>query len=889
MASPNDLSRVRAIYEQAREQSIDDRAKFLEEACGGDAEVLEEVKLLLDCEQQSDATFLGLTKLSEVPSEVSGLLPRGTRVGPFSIIDLIDKGGMGEVYLASRESDYFANVAIKIVTRSAQDAIDRFRRERQILASLDHPNVCRILDGGSLPNNGRPYLVMEYVKGTYPHEYCERRQLDFQDRTKLIIAICDAVQACHDRGVIHRDLSPKNILVTEDGTAKVMDFGIAGLRKPDEAWPHPLEPLTQQLGVGGTIPYASPEQVFYSPEKPVDERSDIYMIGTLMYRLFAGQPPFDGKPRSDQLEAILYHDPIAPRKLRKNLPLDLETICLKCIDKSPNSRYSAVSEVSDDLRRYLNHEPISARRSTMVERTVRWCQRSPWLATALAVLVMVTLSGATGIALSLARARAFQASSQQILGSLTTSLEESYYLKKSDYKFATDYRDVLSKEFLIYAKETAASVQESPSTRTLLAGVHAELGRQAMNDGKTEQGTEHYKTSLRLWRHALHDNPNSNTIPRAFAIALDMYASATSGGVTPYRHLAETDVVEGFSFDNPIDRKLAATLADFWVHRSEAFKNVNSHVAILDALETAVAINQDLHMAVPTEVESTRQLAKAYLSYGDGLYAHGANFAAAQLNYELAIETFAQLGEPDDLNLLDLRDQTRAVGRSARVAMKRKIWQQGLALYDQALTLAEKCQLKSQHTIDDRRLETDILWSCIQMMPVEVPDETRAVYWLRLIQHVDELIQIKLATENDTARCGYCQFLIAEAAQKTGDAEDLEDLYFWARNNLKWGIKGDEVERTLWLVPFAEACIALGDLQSSTTPKRPEEYYQETVDFAQDYATQYPALARVLELGVVAARKKETMQNGSVTGTVAAASPEAPHSAGESSGIADDR
>ncbi|MFO0915936.1 MAG: serine/threonine-protein kinase [Pirellulales bacterium] len=873
MGSPNDLSRVRAIYEEAREQPIDERAKFLDEACGGDAELLEEVKLLLDCEQQSDATFLGLTKLGESAPEVSGLLPPGTRVGPFSIIDQIGKGGMGEVYLASRESDYFANVAIKIATRSSQDAIDRFRRERQILASLDHPNVCRIFDGGSLPHDGRPYLVMEYVKGTYLHEYCERRQLDFQDRTKLVIAICDAVQACHDRGVIHRDLSPNNILVTEDGTAKVMDFGIAGLRKADEVWPHPLEPLTQQTGVGATIPYASPEQVFYSPEKPVDERSDVYMIGTLMYRVLVGQPPFDGKPRSDQVEAILHHDPIAPRKLRKNLPLDLETVCLKCIDKSPNSRYSAVSEVADDLRRYLNHEPIMARRSNLVERTVRWCQRSPLLATALAVLVTVTIAGTTGIAFSLARARAFQVSSQQFLGSLTTSLQESYYLKKSDFKFATDYREELAKEFLNYAKDTVSTVRESSSTRTLLAGIHAELGRQALNENEVERGTNHYMTSLRLWRQALRDNPKSKTIPRAFAMTLDTFASATSGGVKPYRHLEQCGLVQGFRFDNAIDRQLAVAIADFWIHRSENYKTASAHVPVLDAIDTAVTISQELHEAVPSEASYTRQLAQAYLAYGDNLYAWRGNLAAAHVSYELSRDAFAELSHSVDLTILELRDMTHAVWQCGRIDMEIPKWQQGIIMYEEALTLARECQIASRNTIDDVRLETDILWACIQTMPAEVPEAMRATYWVRLIRHVGELMNCELATGNDLARRGYCQFLIASTAQKEGELEGVDDLYVKARRNLNRGIAADEVEGKVWVVPFMECCIALGDLQSSTTPNRQEEYYKETIDFANNYAGKDPALLRVLELSATAKQKMDALKNRSATASAAAASP----------------
>jgi len=311
----------------------------------------------------------------------------GRRLGPYRIVGEVARGGMGSVFRAVRDDDeYHKIVAIKLIRPDlGGDAIaSRFRMERQILAGLDHPNIARLIDGGTT-EDGLPYLVMDYVDGEPIDRYCNRTALGVRERLQLFCEVCAAVQFAHQRLVVHRDLKPNNILIDRDGKVKLLDFGIARLIDADADSPTTLTAFTPE--------YASPEQV---KGEAITTASDIYSLGVLLYRLLAGRSPY----RSDnsQLHALVREivstDPARPsasagesgrggaatptldtERLRRALRGDLDTIVLMALRKEPGQRYASVEQFADDVRRHLSNRPVRARDGALAYRARKFLVR----------------------------------------------------------------------------------------------------------------------------------------------------------------------------------------------------------------------------------------------------------------------------------------------------------------------------------------------------------------------------------------------------------------------------------------------------------------------------------------------------------------------------------
>ncbi len=326
------------------------------------------------------------------------------RIGSYKILREIGRGGMGVVYLAERDDEYRKQVAIKLIKRGMDtDAVlQRFRHERQILANLEHPNIARLLDGGTT-DDGLPYFVMEYIEGLPVDTYCDKHKLTTDERLKLFRTVCAAVTYAHQNLVIHRDLKPINILVTDEGVPKLLDFGIAKLLHPS------MEQATTATVAGLRVltpEYASPEQI--RGEK-LTTATDVYSLGVILYELLTGQRPFQLKDTTPQelLRAIEEGEPTKPSKVTGNghehtasyvarnqrlLKGDLDNIVLKALRKEPERRYKSVEQFSEDIRRYLEGLPVIARKDTFVYRTSKFMARNR-AAVAAAVLILLTLIG----------------------------------------------------------------------------------------------------------------------------------------------------------------------------------------------------------------------------------------------------------------------------------------------------------------------------------------------------------------------------------------------------------------------------------------------------------------------------------------------------------------
>jgi len=429
---PGNWEQVKELFASALERSCEERNRFLKQACAGDDALRSEVESLL-ANYQKEQSFLEKSPASDLWSARNQSMV-GLRLGAYRIVGPCGRGGMAEVYLAERADEEFRQrVAIKMVGQGAnsEQILSRFRNERQALAGLVHPNIVRLLDGGST-DDGMPYIVMEYVDGLQIEEYCDGRKLTVSERLRLFRTVCEAVQYAHDHRVIHRDLKPSNILITADGIPRLLDFGIAKVLDP-ALLSNPA--LTRTDWRPMTPRYASPEQVRGGP---ITNATDIYSLGVLLYELLTGhcpyapehvssaglersvceddpekpstvisrtdQPPSDGT-RADETtaETVASYRATNPDDLRRLLRGDLDTIVLKAIHKDSAQRYTSVNQFSEDIQHFLDRRPIKARRPTLTYRSGKFLGRhKESLATAVTVLAVAVALG-TWQALRLAK------------------------------------------------------------------------------------------------------------------------------------------------------------------------------------------------------------------------------------------------------------------------------------------------------------------------------------------------------------------------------------------------------------------------------------------------------------------------------------------------------
>jgi eukaryotic-like serine/threonine-protein kinase len=340
----------------------------------------------------------------------------GSRVGPYRILRRLKRGGMGEVYQAIREDHYEHPVALKVIKAALADPVmvARFQQERQILATLEHPGIARILDGGSLPD-GRPFLVMEFVDGVTVTEYCDRQRLTIEERLALFERICEAVRHAHGQFVIHRDIKPANVLVTGDGTPKLLDFGIAKLLTAGGV---SAVDLTAMPAAPSTPVYASPEQLRGAPTHAT---SDVYLLGVLLYELLTGARPFTEAERTARAErellpvlpsqqfaaggagrlaesaggrqAAAHARRSMPTRLARALAGDLDAITTTALRWDPRLRYQTVDALCDDLRRRRRHEPVLARPARPWYRAIRLVRRHRLGVTSAALVALSLLGG----------------------------------------------------------------------------------------------------------------------------------------------------------------------------------------------------------------------------------------------------------------------------------------------------------------------------------------------------------------------------------------------------------------------------------------------------------------------------------------------------------------
>jgi non-specific serine/threonine protein kinase/serine/threonine-protein kinase len=672
---------IEDIFQSALDCDADKRASLLDSACGGDRGLRSEIESLLASHERAAFTsapaFADGIKLLEHRAEP---LHEDSRIGPYRVVREIGHGGMGNVYLAARADDAYQKlVAIKIIRRGldTDDIIQRFRGERQILASLDHPNITRLLDAGST-DDGLPFFVMEYIEGEPIDEFCDARKLNITERLKLFQQVCAAVRYAHQNLVIHRDIKSGNVLVTKAGVPRLLDFGIAKLLGTGPETRDTTVTLARRL----TPEYASPEQL---RGELITTASDVYSLGVLLYRLLTGSSPYNAADLSPgQLERVICVDeprrPSAvisssaatniregsPEKLRRRLKGDLDNIVLMSLRKEPHRRYASAEQFSEDITRHLSNLPVIARPDTVRYRAGKFIVRHRTGVAAAAALVFLLIAGVVATSWQARVARVERTRAQQQFNDvrkLTTSFLFEFNDSIQNLPGATPARKLLVQRALEYLSKLAQQSKGDVGLQREVAEAYLKVGDLQGNPYEPNLGDTHgaegsYRKALAISTALVHANEKDKEALRYLARSYQSLGEVLpilgnpTDGIANLRKAA--GIFEALVRSAPRDKQLSIQLADCYqslgdLQGHSGLQNLGDRAGALESYRKAVAIFDGLALEDSSDVKARGGAAVMRVRVGDMQQMQG-DLDGALENYRGALERAESLFTADSKN-----------------------------------------------------------------------------------------------------------------------------------------------------------------------------------------------------------------------------------------------
>ncbi|HEX8266306.1 MAG TPA: protein kinase [Pyrinomonadaceae bacterium] len=626
---------------EASQMSGEERERWLAEFCGGDAELRAEIDSLLAFEDEAES-FLERS----ADSYAAKILPdgeepqiAGKQFGHYRIIREIGRGGMGAVFLAERtDGEFEQQAALKIVRQTIFDPESerRFRRERQILASLNHPNIARLLDGG-VSENGEPFLVMEYIEGEPLAEFAENHNLALEEKLKLFLKICSAVSYAHRNLVVHRDIKPSNILVTEEGEPKLLDFGLAKIL--DESLSDKDQTATVFRAL--TPAYASPEQ---KRGAPVTTASDVYSLGIVLYELVKNN-------RFERREpGYLTHKP----------KTELDAILLTALDEEPERRYKSVEQFADDLERYLRGQTVGARPNTFSYRAAKFVRRNK-LGVSAALLILLVLIG--GVAATIWQAR--RAEQQRVraekrfgeVRQLANSLMFEIHDSVQNLQGSTPTRQLIVNKALNYLDSLAQESGDADAGLKIeLATAYEKIGDiqgnpYSANLGDTAGALASYQKAASIYEQLPENQLTTEAeigygrIYRALGDIAEVKGN-TAECINHYRRSLE--IFAWLADKNPQNFAAQDELARAYETLGDGLSRTPDAAAErLDSYRKTLAIRQSLTAQNTSDRKTRRGVAIAFTKIGE---ASGDNYAEAENNLRKAIEILEDLSRNDPTN-----------------------------------------------------------------------------------------------------------------------------------------------------------------------------------------------------------------------------------------------
>ena len=710
--TPERWSRVKEIFAGALERDPAERTTYVEAACASDPELRVEVISLLDAHEtaggfieQEAAQRVGLTSAAPKKDWI------GRRLGPYRIVGEAGRGGMSEVFKAVRDDQqYEKQVAIKLLKPGldTDSLLRRFKAERQILAQLSHPNIAHLLDGGAT-EDGAPYLVMEYIEGKPIDLYCDDRELGVNERLDLFRSLCSAVHYVHQHLMVHGDLKCGNVLVTDQGVVKLLDFGIAKLLGPAPGTKREEPRATTFLAL--TPEYASPEQV---RGEPISTASDVYSLGVLLYRLLSGDLPHKatGSTTWALAQQICEQDPAPPSvtaveattgyaRFATTLRGDLDNIVLKALKKAPEERYPSAEQLSEDLRRYLRGFPVAARPDTTGYRVRKFAQRHKSAAVAAGLFVAALIAGIITTSWQAHRADVERLRAERHLNDvreLTSVYLADVYDAVAYLPGGTKARKLLVENSIKYLAGLEHEAQDSPQLQRDLAVAYDRLGDVqgdyiGANLGDTQGALESYRHALRLRRRLVEHDPTLQARRELLRSCVKlsellMGQSAVVEAVPLAREGAElADTLLQDKAPTERDKRYAA--AAYMNYGWAQGLSTGEAEPGMRLMEKARQIHEQLAAANPKDVDAQRNLVVVAGRMGD-VYSEGLNDSAKALPYyEQALKLIEPIAAAnhDDAELQRARAFVLASIADLQNDLQRP--QEGLANYQRALDIIE--------------------------------------------------------------------------------------------------------------------------------------------------------------------------------------------------------